>query len=162
MLLRMLIAASLLGPVAARAEHAIVPGAPQFVALSVPDASASARWYSEAFGLNVLAEIKPPDGAAHIFLLSSETMLLEILQLRAAKSPGKDAVKQPQLTHGIFKVGFHVPDLEAAVATLRAMKAEFDTEIIDDDKHGLRFVLLRDPDGNYIQLFGKPRTPRGS
>jgi catechol 2,3-dioxygenase-like lactoylglutathione lyase family enzyme len=162
MLLRMLIAASLLGPVAARAEGAIAPGAPQFVALSVTDAAASARWYSEAFGLRTLAEIKPPDGVAHIFLLTSEAMLLEILQLRAAKSPGKDAVKQPELTHGIFKVGFHVADLEAAVARLRAMKAEFDTDIIDDDKHGLRFVLLRDPDGNYIQLFGKPKTRRGA
>jgi catechol 2,3-dioxygenase-like lactoylglutathione lyase family enzyme len=162
MFLRMVIAASLLGAVPVWAEDAIAPGAPQFIALSVPDASASARWYSDAFGLRALAEIKPPDGAAHVIILTSDAVLLEILQLRAAKSPGKDAVKQPELTHGIFKVGFQVQDLEAAVTKLRAMKAEFETDIIDDDEHGLRFVLLRDPDGNYIQLFGKPKTPRGS
>jgi catechol 2,3-dioxygenase-like lactoylglutathione lyase family enzyme len=161
MLQRMLIAASLLGAVVAQADDSIAPGSPQFVALSVPDASASARWYSDAFGLRTLAEIKPPDGAAHVIILTSDTLLLEILQLRDAKSPGKDVVKRPELTHGIFKVGFHVPDLAAAVAKLRAIKAQFDTDIIDDDEHGLRFVLLRDPDGNYIQLFGKPKTPRG-
>ena len=159
MFMRMLFAVLLLGTGLVRAGPAIDPGAPQFIAISVPDAPASARWYREAFGLNVLDEIKPPDGAAHVIILASESLLVEILQLRAAKSPGEQAVKQPELTHGVFKVGFHVTDLDAAVARLRAMKVAFDTDIIDDTQHGLRFVLLRDPDGNYIQLFGKPRRP---
>lgn len=141
----------------ARAGEAIVPSAPQFVALSVPDAAASARWYQEAFGLRVLDEIKPADGAAHVFILTSDTLLVEILQLRAAKTPGTEGVENPERTHGIFKVGFQVTDLDAAVVKLRAMKARFDTDIIDDRKHALRFVLLRDPDGNYVQLFGTPR-----
>jgi catechol 2,3-dioxygenase-like lactoylglutathione lyase family enzyme len=141
----------------AHAGDAIKPAAPQFVALSVPDAGASARWYQEAFGLRVLDEIKPEDGAAHVFILASDTLLVEILQLRAAKSPDEEGVQSPERTHGIFKVGFHVADLDAAVKKLRDMKAVFDTDIIDDRQHGLRFVLLRDPDGNYVQLFGKPR-----
>jgi hypothetical protein len=41
------------------------------------------------------------------------------------------------------------------VATLRAMEAKLETGIIDDAKHGFRFVLLRDPDGNLLQLFEK-------
>jgi catechol 2,3-dioxygenase-like lactoylglutathione lyase family enzyme len=139
------------------AAHAITPAAPQFIALSVPDAPKSAAWYREAFGLRVLDEIRPADGAAHIFILSSETLLMEILQLRTANSPGTDAIRNPERTHGIFKVGFHVPDLDAAVRTLRDMNAVFDTGIIDDEAHGLRFVLLRDPDGNYVQLFGAPK-----
>lgn len=139
------------------AGEVITTTAPQFVALSVPDAAASARWYKEAFGLRVLDEIKPEDGAAHVLILTSDTLLVEILQLRAAQSPGKESVESPELTYGIFKVGFHVPDLDAAVTKLRAMKARFDTDIVDDRKHSLRFVLLRDPDGNYVQLFGKPR-----
>ena len=156
MLKRFLFLAGLLGAGAATAGEVIRPAAPQFAAISVPDAPASAAWYRKAFGLRVLDDFKP-DGADHVIILTSETLLLEILQLRAAKSPGAEAVKNPHLTHGIFKVGFHVADLDAAVATLRAMKAEFDTDIIDDPKHGLRFVLLRDPHGNYVQLFGKPK-----
>ena len=162
MVMRILVIGLLLGTVNARAQQPVQPIAPQFIALSVPDAPASARWYSEAFGLRELAVIKPEDGAAHIIILTSDSLLLEILQLRAAMSPGEQAVKDPQLTHGIFKVGFHVADLDAAVTRLRAMKAQFETDIIDDDKHGLRFVLLRDPHGNYLQLFGKPRRAAGS
>jgi catechol 2,3-dioxygenase-like lactoylglutathione lyase family enzyme len=142
----------------ARASDAITPAAPQFVALSVPDAAASARWYQEAFGLRVLDEIKPGDGTAHVIILTSDTLLLEILQLRAARAAGQQAVQNPQLTHGVFKVGFRVPDLDAAVGKMRAMKTRFETDIVDDARHGLRFVLLRDPDGNYVQLFGAPRA----
>jgi catechol 2,3-dioxygenase-like lactoylglutathione lyase family enzyme len=156
MIARVLILVGLLGTGAALASGPIMPVAPQFVALSVPDAKASARWYQEAFGLRVLDEIKLDDGG-HIFILSSDALLVEILQIPAAKSPGAEGVRDPHLTHGIFKVGFHVADLDAAVAKLRAMKAEFETSIVDDAKHGLRFALLRDPQGNYVQLFGTPK-----
>jgi catechol 2,3-dioxygenase-like lactoylglutathione lyase family enzyme len=143
---------------ASPAAEVIRAGAPQFVALSVPDAGATARWYREAFGLKVLDEFKPEVGD-HVIILTSDHLLVEVLQLRNARSPGVDAIRDPHLTHGIFKVGFHVDDLDAAVARLKAMKAEFETGIVDDAKHGLRFALLRDPDGNYLQLFGTPRSP---
>jgi catechol 2,3-dioxygenase-like lactoylglutathione lyase family enzyme len=154
MSLRVLLAVSLWAALPANSAETIAPAAPQFLALSVPDARASARWYSEAFGLRQLGEIKPPDGAAHLILLTSDSLLVEILQLRDARSPGAEAIEKPQLTQGIFKVGFHVRDLEAAVAKLRAMDARFETGIVDDARHSLRFVLVRDPDGNFIQVFG--------
>jgi catechol 2,3-dioxygenase-like lactoylglutathione lyase family enzyme len=162
MLQKLIVAAVLLGATCAQAAEAsdvIVPGAPQFVALSVPDGEASKRWYSEAFGLRVLDEFKLANGD-HIIILTSDTLLLEILQLGAARSPGAEAVKDPHFTHGLFKIGFHVADLDGAVAKLKAMKAEFETGIIDDAKHDLRFALLRDPHGNYVQLFGKPKVPK--
>ena len=146
----------LLGAGAVVAGEPITPAAPQFVALSVADAPASARWYQEAFGLRVLDDFKLDDGG-HIVILRSDALLVEIVQIPIAKSPGAGGIKNPHLTHGIFKVGFHVADLERAVARLRAMEAEFETGIIDDAKHGLRFALLRDPEGNYVQLFGTPK-----
>ena len=73
------------------AAHAVTPVAPQFVALSVPDAQKSAAWYRQAFGLRVLDEIRPDNGEAHIILLASDTLLMEILQLRDARSPGAEA-----------------------------------------------------------------------
>jgi catechol 2,3-dioxygenase-like lactoylglutathione lyase family enzyme len=157
MLRGILLAATLSAGAALQAAESITPTSAQFVALSVPDAPASARWYSEAFGLRVLGEIKPPDGAAHVIILSSDTLLMEILQLRDAKSPAEEGIQKPQLTHGIFKVGFHVSDLDAAVARLKTLNARFETGIVDDQRHRLRFVLLRDPHGNFVQLFGTPR-----
>lgn len=156
MIARVLILIGLLGAGFAVAGEAITPVAPQFVALSVADAPSSARWYQEAFGLRVLDEIELDDGG-HIFILRSDALLVEIVQIPVAKSPGAAGIKDPHLTHGIFKVGFHVADLDGAVARLRAMKAVFETGIIDDSKRGLRFALLRDPQGNYVQLFGSPK-----
>ena len=152
----LLLLLGLSGLLQARAGEVIAPAAPQFFALSVPDAAASARWYGEAFGLKVLADFKPDD-TAHVIILQSDTLLLEIVQLGAARSPGEAVVKDRHLTHGIFKVGFHVANLDSAVSKLREMKAEFETDIVDDRAHNLRFVLLRDPHGNTVQLFGKPK-----
>jgi catechol 2,3-dioxygenase-like lactoylglutathione lyase family enzyme len=140
--------------VQANAAERIAPSMPQFFALSVPDAPRSADWYRRAFGLEVRGEIKPPDGAAHVIILASDELLVEILQLREARAAGDENIQKPQLTHGLFKVGFHVADLDAAVDRLKAMHARFETGIIDDARHRLRFALLRDPDGNYLQLFG--------
>src|SRR5688572_8875556 len=75
MVMRILVIGLLLGTVNARAQQPVQPIAPQFIALSVPDAPASARWYSEAFGLRELAVIKPEDGAAHIIILTSDSLL---------------------------------------------------------------------------------------
>jgi glyoxylase I family protein len=149
--------ASLLAGATAMADEAIVPRAPQFVALSVPDAAKSAAWYQNAFGLRLLAEVRPPDGGGYVIILKSDSLLLEILQARDAKPASAEAMAKPFLVHGLFKVGFQVADLDAAVARLTELGANFETRIIDDTKHDLRFALLRDPDGNYVQLFGTPR-----
>src|SRR5688572_19224847 len=79
----------------------ITPSGRQFFALSVPDARASADWYGRAFGVKLLHEIKPADGAAHILILGSDELLVEIMQLRDAKSPGAAVIDARHLTHGI-------------------------------------------------------------
>lgn len=35
------------------------------------------------------------------------------------------------------------------------MNAKFDTQIVEDRKLDMRFVLVRDPDGNLVQLFSR-------
>lgn len=136
-------------------ESPVTPSGRQFFALSVPNARASADWYTRAFGVKLLLEIEPADGAAHILILGTDALLIEIMQLRAAKSPGAAVIESRHLTHGIVKVGLYVQDLDAAVAHLRKMNTQFDTDIIEDAKLDMRFVLVRDPDGNLVQLFSR-------
>lgn len=135
---------------AMKAGETISPAAPQFFAISTPDAETSARWYREAFGLALLDVVRPPGDNGFAMILRSDRLLLEIVQAKGSSPPPP---ANRHLTQGIFKVGFHVADLDAAVARLRAMKAVFDTGVIDDTKHDFRFVLVRDPDGNMLQLF---------
>jgi hypothetical protein len=133
----------------------IEPAGRQFFALSVPDARVAADWYARAFGVKPLHEIKPASGEAHILILGSDTLLIEIMQLREARSPGPAVIENRHLTHGIVKVGLYVKDLDAAVEHLRNMNAKFDTQIVEDRGLDMRFVLVRDPDGNCVQLFSR-------
>jgi catechol 2,3-dioxygenase-like lactoylglutathione lyase family enzyme len=144
-----------LSGLAGAAETTIDPSGRQFFALSVPDAAKTAAWYQRAFGVKQLHEIKPADGTAHLLILGTDELLIEIMQIDVAKSPGAEVIENRHLTHGIVKVGLYVKNFDAAVAHLRGMGATFDTQIFEDQKLDMRSVLIRDPDGNIVQLFSR-------
>ena len=80
-------ALTLLGMTAAAAES-ITPVAPQFFALSAPDALKTAGWYQQAFGLEVLEEVRPPGDNGFVLILGSGALPLEIAQPKGSRSPG--------------------------------------------------------------------------
>jgi hypothetical protein len=129
---------------------------PQFFALSVADAKATAEWYSRAFGVRVYHEFRAPDGG-QVILLRGDRLSIEIVQVPGAQSPGAEAVKSPHKTHGLFKIGMQVVDLDAAVAHLKLLDVKFESKIVDIEQPRLRFVLVRDNEGNFVQLFGEPK-----
>jgi hypothetical protein len=132
---------------------------PQFFALSAADARATADWYSRAFGVAVYHEFRAPDGG-QIILLRGDRLSIEIVQVPSARSPGPAAVKSPQKTHGLFKIGMQVTDLDAAVAHLKSLDVTFESQIVDIAQPPLRFVLVRDNEGNFVQLFGEPKRSK--
>ena len=132
---------------------------PQFFALSAADARATADWYSRAFGVRVYHEVRIPDGG-QVILLRGDRLSIEIVQVPDAKSPGPEAVKNRHKTHGIFKIGMQVTDLEAAVAHLESLDVKFETQIVDVAQPPLRFVLVRDNEGNFVQLFGEAKRAK--
>lgn len=127
------------------------PQAPQFFALSVADAAAEARWYQENLGLKVLRDFRPPGTAIHVVLLQSDALMIELLQHGDAK-PLTQAPDR-YLVHGLFKVGFTVPDLEATVRALKAKGVAFPYDVTKDPATGLRFAIFKDVEGNEIQIF---------
>jgi catechol 2,3-dioxygenase-like lactoylglutathione lyase family enzyme len=132
---------------------------PQFFALSVADARTTADWYSRALGVRVHHEFRAPDGG-HVILLRGERLSIEIVQVPGAKSPGTEAVKSPHKTHGLFKIGMQVADLDAAVAHLKSLGVKFETQIVEVAQPPLRFVLVRDNEGNFVQLFGEAKRAK--
>jgi len=71
-----------------------------FFALSVADASATARWYRDELGFTIVHEGEAPNRIAKGVLLQHGDCILEIVQHSEAKPPAtKDAFK----THGIFR-----------------------------------------------------------
>ena len=58
-----------------------------FIALSVPDVAASARWYREKLGLRVVLE-PPKSGEATAIILEGGGLLVELIQHDGAKPLG--------------------------------------------------------------------------
>ena len=146
-------------PVAAPAPIAMT--APQFFAVSVPDAAASSQWYQDVLGLKVIREIKPVDAQVHVFILGSDSLHVEVLQMKGAR-PVAEVVPGANgefMVHGVFKAGFFVPSLEPVVAALKAKGVTFAFDITQDQT-GVRFAIFKDNSGNLIQIFDRPQ-PKG-
>jgi len=118
-------------------------GLPYYVAVSVADVDRAAAWYRSAFGLETLDDTKADDGSWRIVNLANARLFVEIIHDRADRPVER--------ARGIAKVGFGVDDV-AAVADRVAKATGTRPRIHEDARHGLRFLQVRDPDGNILQL----------
>ena len=107
----------LLAPLSATAQSANTPpfyttGA--FIALSVADLEASARWYTEKFGLRVALQ-PPPSGSVSARILEGGGLIVELIHNPAAVPLSKAAptITHTTLVHGIFKAGLIVDNYNA-------------------------------------------------
>jgi catechol 2,3-dioxygenase-like lactoylglutathione lyase family enzyme len=129
-----------------------------FIALSVADVDASAKWYAEKLSLKIVRERSPsPDQKARTTALSGDGLIVELVQHADALPLAKLGanVSRPFHVHGIFKAGIAVDDLESTLDELRRRSVEIAFAIIEDRALGLRSFAIRDPDGNMIQIFGR-------
>jgi catechol 2,3-dioxygenase-like lactoylglutathione lyase family enzyme len=127
-----------------------------FFALSVPDLAASTRWYAEKLGLRVTMRV-PRQGGVAVTVLEGVGLTVELLQLDAARprDPASSSAREPQLTHGIFKVGFVVDDFDATIARLRARGVEIAYGPFPPREGQRANAIIRDNAGNLIQLFAR-------
>lgn len=135
---------------------------PSFAALSVPDLSASERWYSEVFGLSRVFEGAAPDSSTRVVLLSGPGLRVELVWHRTARSLAEYAGRPtpPDQVFGPAKIGFYVVDLEQALERLRSLHATIEGEWLIRPAHvpatdtlWTRNALVRDPAGTHVQLF---------
>ena len=56
---------------------------------------------------------------------------------------------------GFFKIGFLVDEFDAWVNRLREAEVEIHGRVVTDKNLGKRMLIIKDPDGNRIQLFEK-------
>jgi catechol 2,3-dioxygenase-like lactoylglutathione lyase family enzyme len=126
------------------------------IALSTPDASASARWYEEKLGFHPVKNGAMGENLRFALLRSGDN-IVELIQNPDARplAEAVPGVKDPFEIHGIFKIGLTVRNLDLVLADLkrRRVKIEFSVTTLND--LGLRSFGIRDMDGNLIQFFGK-------
>jgi catechol 2,3-dioxygenase-like lactoylglutathione lyase family enzyme len=129
-----------------------------FVAITVPDLDASAKWYVEKLGLKVVKNhAMRPDGKAAVTILQGNGFSVELIWLADASPLSKVApqVKGPQEIHGILKSGIFVDDLDAALKELKSRNVTMAFDTFYDKSMDCRMFAIRDNNGNILQFFGK-------
>lgn len=119
---------------------------PGFFALQVADIESAVDWYSTGFSLSPVKEIDDPDGRYRIRILTSPTITVELIEML-------DISQAPERHLGLFKFGFFVDDIEAAFHWFRAEGVATDAAIFVDEALSVRSFLVRDPEGNRLQVF---------
>lgn len=127
-----------------------------FFALSVADMNASARWYQERFGLKAVLQSPKADGAG-VIVLEGRGLIVELIErddavpFRKATSGTTDPLK----VHGIVKAGVIVDDFEKTLALLKKRRVEIAFGPFPAKVDQRANVIVKDNEGNLIQLFGK-------
>ncbi|MEM9796865.1 MAG: VOC family protein [Pseudomonadota bacterium] len=120
--------------------------------LSVSDFDASVAWWQRHFGFALLKAWDVP--GLRIGLLGRDGMYLELFAQEQA-APGPDetrTVTESFGQRGWKHLALKVPDLAAAIETLRAAGVTVLTEPVRDAPPGYHYAFLRDPDGNHVEL----------
>ncbi|MDR1727361.1 MAG: VOC family protein [Acidobacteriota bacterium] len=139
----------------ARAQDAPVSFkiAPHHVALSVPDAEASAAWYKKMLGFEVVTRMT--EDAANkmkVVHIKRGDAYIELFEVEGAK-PLPEYRRDPSVdfrVHGLKHFAFQVEDAMAAFKELRAKGAEIAMEPLD--LPGIVFGFVRDNAGNCFEL----------
>ena len=128
----------------------------------VTDLARSRRFYEEALGFTHKYDLPVPDGPAAQLLqvpapVGMTAVYLELdgftLELLHFDREGNDPQRRRDFTEpGLTHLSLTVPDLEAACALVR----EHGGEVLDDTNVGGRAVMVRDPDGQLVELLPAP------
>ncbi|MDY8138234.1 VOC family protein [Aquimarina sp. 2201CG5-10] len=128
---------------------------PYFTAIVVSDIDVSIQWYEDKLGFKVRNKTEVEERGLKQANLQRADAIIELIQLKSSLSP-KDILKEkPRGTfiNGYFKFGFAVSDFDQWIKHLSESKAEFHGSVVKDPVSGKKMIIIKDPDGNRIQLF---------
>jgi lactoylglutathione lyase len=124
----------------------------------VVDLDRSRRFYEELLGFTYLRDLKPPDGPTAKLLrvaapvnmtatyLQRDGLVLELLHFDRTDNPApRDrAMNEPGLTH----LSVSVDDIAATLARV----PDYGGQVLEDTDLGGLAVMIRDPDGQLIEI----------
>lgn len=129
-----------------------------FIGLSVSDMEASTRWYREKLGLTVIMQAPRTDATkSAATVLQGGGLTVELVKHDEAKplSSFLPDSKGALYVHGIFKAGIVVNDFDATIAALRSRGVNIPIGPFPKRADQPANAIIRDNEGNYIQIFGK-------
>lgn len=145
-------------PIGSRAQQKEIPELEaHFSALIVKNMDSSLVWYSKVLGFKKINQRDFPDSGLKQANLSRGNALIELIELRTALSPEQlDANYTPKTRLvGFFKIGFLVAEFDKFLDHLEQNNVVFHGKVVLDQASGKRMLIVKDPDGNRIQIFEK-------
>jgi predicted enzyme related to lactoylglutathione lyase len=115
--------------------------------LKAKDTEKLATWYEQVLGLRIIYKNKkePPT----FFVQGAEGSMLEIFPY------SKEVVSLSNQENQKFHIAIGVQNLEETITVLSAKGIMF-SEKIKGASGGVRLTVIRDPEGNYVQLIYRP------
>jgi len=128
-----------------------------FSALIISDIEKSIDWYSNNLGFVLIHKNESKKMGYSQANLKRGSVLLELIELNSSVSPKKVIPNYNSKTRvkGIFKIGFLIANFDQWILELTKLKVEFHGSVVTIDETGKKMVIVKDPDGNRIQLFEK-------
>lgn len=128
-----------------------------FFALSVADADASAKWYSEKLGLKLAMQVAKGKDTPAVRILAGGGLIVELVEIEKAVPLSKAApsISASELVHGIFKAGVVVDDLDQVIALLKARDVPIFLGPFPARENSMRNLIIKDNAGNLVQFFGR-------
>lgn len=118
-----------------------------FVAIETADIEASQNWYANVFDMQLANSFSRPTFEQRI--LQGGGLIVELIQHTPARTRGPEGL-------GLIKAGLIIDDLDARQARWQSQGVTMLGRRIHDAALGLDTIILEDPDGNMIQIFGRP------
>ena len=138
------------------------PVRPILIGIYAQNYTDSVTWYSRNFQFEIAKEVVNDNANLRIGFLDNGVFELEIY---SDIVPSPDAVRLDRdrfgmPAEGFVKLSLETTDLQKLAEKLKANDVEFVRNINESDrKPGQSWLMVADPDGNLIQVFG-PTTTR--
>ena len=124
-----------------------------FTAIIVSDMDASLKWYQEKLGFQTVDYNEVPERGLKQASLSVGSNRLELIYLESLiNADSTESAAQTGLKLGLFKTGFNVTNFDQFLQNNLDIDAG-DERIVVDSQTNQRMIVIKDPDGNRIQLF---------
>jgi catechol-2,3-dioxygenase len=120
---------------------------PDHATLSVESIEREAEWYQRVLGFKVFSKMES-DPANRSWHLVIPGYRIDLIQYKGSKRP--PAVDPIYLQQGWIHIVFHVEDVAAAWKALQALQV--DVKANNDDKGIPIQLLLKDPEGNEVEI----------
>lgn len=123
------------------------------IALSVADSRATAKWYQDKLGFTLLNSKEYPEFGTQISFLTLNDFRLELIEDINSTPQKRNTPPQHSLIQGMAQFSFTIDNLDQVTEQLKARNVDFAWGPIAYEDLGLKFLFVRDNEGNLIQFF---------